>query len=69
MNIKRIKKMFNRHLHFFRPGLNTLLLNTQQHDGRYLLKRDIKLKYIIKLAYIEGHRIFGVCQIEPVISQ
>ena len=31
------------------------------HDGRYLLKKDIKLKNIEKLAYIEGHRIFSIC--------
>ena len=30
------------------------------HDGRYLLKKAIKLKGIEKLAYIEGHRIFGI---------
>ena len=30
------------------------------HDSRYLLKKAIKLKGIEKLAYIEGHRIFGI---------
>ena len=30
------------------------------YNGRYLLKKDIKLKNI-KVSYIEGHRIFGIC--------
>ena len=40
--------MLNRHLNFFRPGLNTLLFsennNSRYTRCRYLLKKDIKLR-------------------------
>ena len=52
-----MKKTFNRHLHFFRPGLNTMLLL----DARYLLEKAIKLTDIEKLTYIIEHRIFVTC--------
>ena len=66
MNIKRIKKPFNRHLHFSGMGSTHCIFGNKiirvrfTPDGRYLLKKDIKWKDIEKLVHIEGHRIFAI---------
>ena len=58
MNIKRIWKMFKRHRHSFRHGSTHCNFRRKKtfvlpvtHDGRYLLKKGIKL---------EGHRKVGI---------
>ena len=65
--------MFNRHLHW--SGLNILMFSGNNNSRYtrwkifYYLKKVTKLKDIEKCAYIEGHRAFGIFQIEPVILQ
>ena len=57
MNIKRIWKTLKRHLHSFRHGLTHCNFWEKKielrvtHDGRYLLKKGIKL---------EGRRKVGI---------
>ena len=65
INIKRKMETFKRYLYFFRPGLNTLLFS-ENNNSRYtrwqiFTWKGIKLKDMENLAYIEAHKIFGIC--------